>query len=129
MPPTPPPPRPESSKTCRKARLDVTQAKANLDVAQAVFDSRQNLLQQGAIPKRDLDTARASLVQAKATYDIANQHLTSLNSVSQTATIANAEGLRESAKGKVRSRRGRTRLLRDSFPHRWHRHRSPSLRR
>ena len=84
----------------QKAKLDLAQAKANLDVAQSVFDSRQSLLQQGAIPRRDFETARAGLVQAKAACDIAEQHLNSLNSVSQAATIANAEGARESAQGK-----------------------------
>jgi RND family efflux transporter MFP subunit len=84
----------------QKAKLDVAQAKANLDVAQSVFDSRQSLVEQGAIPRRDFETARAGLVQAKAGFDIAEQHLNSLTSVSQTATIANAEGARESAQGK-----------------------------
>jgi HlyD family secretion protein len=84
----------------QKAKLDLVQAKANLDVAQSVFDSRDALLQQGAIPRRDLETARASLVQSKAAFDIAEQHLNSLNSVSQTATINNAEGARDSAQGK-----------------------------
>ena len=86
-----------------KAKSDVAQAKASLDVAQTVFDSRNALLKQGAIPRRDVDTAQATLVQAKGAYDTANQHLTSLNSVSQTATIANAQGLRESAQGKYQA--------------------------
>jgi HlyD family secretion protein len=84
----------------QKSLLDVAQAKANLDVAQSICDSRQSLLQQGAIPRRDLDTARATLVQTKAAYDIATQHLNSLKAVSQAATIQNAEGARESAQGK-----------------------------
>jgi multidrug efflux pump subunit AcrA (membrane-fusion protein) len=84
----------------QKARLDLAQAKANLEVAQNVFNARENLLKEGAVPHRDLETAQASLVQAKAAYDIAEQHLNSLNSVSQTATIQNAEGARESAQGK-----------------------------
>ena len=84
----------------QKAELDVEQTKANLDVQQSVFDSRDNLFKQGAIPRRDLETARAALVQAKAAHDIAQQHLNSLHSVSQTATIKNAEGALESAKGK-----------------------------
>jgi len=84
----------------QKAKLDFVQAKANLDVAQNVFDARDALLKEGAIPRRDLETAHASLVQAKAAYDIAGQHLNSVNSVSQTATIKNAEGARESAQGK-----------------------------
>ncbi|HEX3966531.1 MAG TPA: efflux RND transporter periplasmic adaptor subunit, partial [Edaphobacter sp.] len=84
----------------QKAQLDLAQARANLDLQQNIVDSRQTLLQQGAIPRRDLDTAQAALVQAKAAYDIASQHLNSLKSVSQTATIHGAEGARESAQGK-----------------------------
>jgi HlyD family secretion protein len=84
----------------QKAQLDLAQARANLDLQQSIVNSRQNLLQQGAIPRRDLDTAQAALVQAKAAYDVANQHLTSLKSVSQSATIHGAEGALESAKGK-----------------------------
>jgi HlyD family secretion protein len=84
----------------QKAKLDLAQAKANLEVAQNVFDARASLLKEGAIPQRDVETARAGLVQAKAAYDIADQHLNSLNSVSQAAAINNVEGARESAQGK-----------------------------
>jgi HlyD family secretion protein len=84
----------------QKAQLDLAQAKANLDLQQSIADARQTLLQQGAIPRRDYDTAAAALVQAKATYDIAKQHLDSLKAVSQTATIHSAEGALDSAKGK-----------------------------
>jgi HlyD family secretion protein len=84
----------------QKAELDLAQAKANLALQQSIVDSRQSLLHQGAIPRRDLDTANAALVQAKAAYDIANQHLNSLKSVSQSATVNNAQGALESAKGK-----------------------------
>lgn len=84
----------------QKAQLDLAQAQANLGLQQSIVNARQNLLQQGAIPRRDLDTAQAALVQAKAAYDIANQHLNSLKAVSQSATISSAEGALESAKGK-----------------------------
>jgi HlyD family secretion protein len=84
----------------QKAQLDVNQAKANLDLQQNIVDARQTLLQQGAIPRRDLDTAQAALVQSKAAYDIAEQHLKSLQSVSQAATLKSAEGALDSAKGK-----------------------------
>lgn len=84
----------------QKAQLDLAQAKANLDLQQSIADARQTLLQQGAIPRRDYDTAAAALVQAKATHDIAKQHLDSLKAVSQTATIHSAEGALDSAKGK-----------------------------
>ncbi|HEY4379287.1 MAG TPA: efflux RND transporter periplasmic adaptor subunit [Acidobacteriaceae bacterium] len=83
-----------------KARLDVAQAKANLDLNQSIVNARAELFKQGAIPGRDLDTAQATLVQSQAAYDIAKQHLESLQNVSNRAAIQNAQGNLESAKGK-----------------------------
>jgi RND family efflux transporter MFP subunit len=83
-----------------KAKLDLAQAKANLDLAQSIVNARTELLKQGAIPGRDLDTARATLVQQQAAYDIAKQHLESLQQVSNKAALENAQGNLESAKGK-----------------------------
>jgi HlyD family secretion protein len=83
-----------------KATLDLGQATANLDVAQAIVTARTQLFTQGAIPGRDLDTAKASLVQAQAAYDIAKQHLESVKSVSHKAALETAEGTLTSAKGK-----------------------------
>ncbi len=72
-PPTPRPPRPPSPKKPSKAQLDLAQAKANLDLNQSIVNGRTQLFAQGAIPGRDLDTAKAALVQAQAAYDIASQ--------------------------------------------------------
>jgi multidrug efflux pump subunit AcrA (membrane-fusion protein) len=83
-----------------KANLDLAQAKANLDLAQSIVTARTALFAQGAIPGRDLDTAKASLVQAQAAYDIAKQHLDSVKAVSNKAALASAEGNLTSAKGK-----------------------------
>jgi len=83
-----------------KAKLDLAQAKANLDLNQSIVNARTELFKQGAIPGRDLDTAKATLVQAQAAYDIASQHLQSLQNVSNRAAIQNAQGTLESAKGK-----------------------------
>jgi HlyD family secretion protein len=83
-----------------KATLDLGQATANLDVAQAIVTARTQLFTQGAIPGRDLDTAKASLVQAQAAYDMAKQHLESVKSVSHKAALETAEGTLTSAKGK-----------------------------
>ncbi len=83
-----------------KARLDLAQAKANLDLNQSIFTARNQLFTEGAIPGRDLDTAKATLVQSQAAYDIAKQHLDSLQNVSNKAAIQNAQGTLESAKGK-----------------------------
>lgn len=83
-----------------KARLDVAQAKATLALDQSIVNARKQLFQQGAIAGRDLDTAEATLVQAQAAYDIAQQHLAALEKVSNQATLQNAKGTLESARGK-----------------------------
>lgn len=83
-----------------KAQLDLAQAKTTLDLDQSIVNARKQLFQQGAIPGRDLDTAQATLVQAQAAYDIAQQHLVSLQNVSNKAAIQNAKGTLESARGK-----------------------------
>ena len=83
-----------------KAKLDLAQAKANLDLAQSIVNARTQLLKEGAIPGRDLDTAQATLVQQQAAFDIAKQHLESLQNVSNRAALENAQGNLESAKGK-----------------------------
>ena len=83
-----------------KAQLDVAQAKANLDLSQSIVNARTQLFSQGAIPGRDLDTAKAALVQAQATYDIAKQHLESAQKTSNKAALEAAKGQLDSAKGK-----------------------------
>jgi multidrug efflux pump subunit AcrA (membrane-fusion protein) len=83
-----------------RAKLDLAQAKANLDLAQSIVNARTELLKEGAIPGRDLDTAQATLVQQQAAYDIAKQHLESLQTVSNKAALENAQGNLDSAKGK-----------------------------
>ncbi len=83
-----------------KAELDLTQATANLNLAQSIVDSRAQLFAEGAIPGRDLDTAKAALVQAKAAHEIAQQHLEAVRKISHKAALESAEGQLTSAKGK-----------------------------
>jgi HlyD family secretion protein len=83
-----------------RAQLDLAQAKAALDLNQSIVNSRTQLLAQGAIPGRDLDTAKAALVQAQASYDIARQHLDAVEQVSRKAALENSQGQLASAKGK-----------------------------
>jgi HlyD family secretion protein len=83
-----------------KAELDLAQAKANLDLNQSIVTARSQLFSQGAIPGRDLDTAKATLVQSQAAYDIAKQHFESMKKVSNQAAIETAKGTLASAKGK-----------------------------
>jgi HlyD family secretion protein len=87
----------------QKAELDLAQAEANLNLNLTIVKGRKQLFDQGAIPGRDLDTARAALVQAQAAYDTATKHLQSVQSVSRAATDKNAKGQLTSAKGKLQN--------------------------
>ena len=82
------------------AQLDLAQAKANLELNQSIVKGRTQLFQEGAIPGRDLDTAKAALVQAQAAYDTAAQHLHALESIGRAASGQVAQGDLTSAKGK-----------------------------
>ena len=86
----------------QKAELDVTQAKANLDLNQSIVKSRKQLFAEGAIPGRDLDTAEAALVQAEAAYDSSAKHLQSMQNVSRQAALKSAQGQLTSAEGKYK---------------------------
>lgn len=83
-----------------KAQLDLTQAKASLDLNQSIVTARTQLFTQGAIAGRDLDTAKAALVQAQAAFDIAKQHFDSVQKTSNKAALESAKGQLDSAKGK-----------------------------
>lgn len=85
------------------ASLGVQQAKANLDLAQQVYNSRVSLFKQGAIPGREVDTAKASLVQAQSAYEIAKARFAAFKSVNHADAIKAAQGQLASAKGKYQS--------------------------
>ena len=84
----------------KKAELDVDQARAQLRLQEEITASRKKLLDEGAIPGRDYDTAVAALVQARSAYDTALNHLNGLQKVSRQATLQQAMGQLASAKGK-----------------------------
>lgn len=84
----------------KKAQLDVDQTKAQLELQEEITSSRKKLLDEGAIPGRDYDTAVAALVQARSAYDIALNRLHSLQRISRQATLQQAKGQLASAKGK-----------------------------
>jgi HlyD family secretion protein len=84
----------------QKAELDLTQATANLDLARSIVTSRTQLFAEGAIPGRDLDTAKAAMVQAEAAHEIARQHLAAVQKISHQAALESAQGQLTSAKGK-----------------------------
>ena len=84
----------------QKAELDVRQTKAQLDLQTAITTARKKLLDEGAIAGHDYDTAAAALVQAQAAYNVASKRLDSLKQVSRQASLEQAQGQLNSAKGK-----------------------------
>jgi HlyD family secretion protein len=84
----------------RKAELDAQAAKQVLDAQQKVFNSRQELFQQGALPRKELDQAGVDLTNARNQYEIAQRHLDALNSIGKQQTLKSAKGQLESAQGK-----------------------------
>ena len=85
----------------QKAELEVQTSREELDAAQKLYSSRQDLFKQGALPRKDLDAAAVQLAQAKTAYDTAKKHLDGLNAVGKQAALNSASGQLTSAKGKL----------------------------
>src|SRR5947207_335852 len=86
----------------QKAETDTRAAKENLDAQQKLFDSRQNLFNQGAIPRKDLDAAGVALVQARAQYEQAQKHLDGLKAGGNQQAPKSAGGQLVAAEGKYK---------------------------
>jgi len=84
----------------QKAQLEAQAAKQQLDAQQKVFDSRQELFKQGALPRKELDQAGVDLTNARNQYEIAQKHLEAVNAVGKQQTLKSAKGQLESAEGK-----------------------------
>jgi RND family efflux transporter MFP subunit len=84
----------------QKAQLDAQAAKQSFDAQQKVYDSRQELFRQGALPRKELDQAGVDLTNARNQYEMAQKKLDSLNAVGKQATLKSAAGALESAQGK-----------------------------
>jgi HlyD family secretion protein len=85
----------------QKAQLDLQQAKENLDAQTKLIESRKSLFEQGALPRKDMDAAQVSYIQAKAQYEIADRHFASLNAVGRGASIKSANAQLAQARGKL----------------------------
>jgi HlyD family secretion protein len=84
----------------QKAGLDAAVAKSSLDAQQKVYDSRKNLFDQGALPRRDFDSAEVALAQARNLYEIAQRQLDDLKRIGQEQSLKSANGQLGAAKGK-----------------------------
>jgi len=87
----------------QKASLDAAAAKSAFDAAQKVFDSRQELYRQGAIPRRDLDSAEVALAQARSQNEQAQKQLADLQRMEKDQLLKAAQGSKESADGHYRA--------------------------
>jgi HlyD family secretion protein len=85
----------------QKAELDAAAARAGYEAAQKVYDSRKDLFQQGALPRRDLDAAQVALAQAKTQSDVAERQLADLKRLGEKQALRSAEGQITAAKGKL----------------------------
>jgi HlyD family secretion protein len=84
----------------QKAQLDAQAAKQLLDAQQKIYDSRQDLFQQGAIPRKELDQAGVDLTNARNQYEIAQKRLDALNAFGKQQALKSAAGQLQSAQGK-----------------------------
>lgn len=84
----------------QKAQLDAQAAKQLLAAQQKIYDSRQELFQQGALPRKELDQAGVDLTNARNQYEIAQQQLDALMKIGRQQQLKSAAGQLESAKGK-----------------------------
>jgi len=84
----------------QKAQLDAQAAKESFMAAQKIYDSRKQLFEQGALPRKELDQAGVDLTNARNQYEIAQKRLESLNSIGAQQAQKSAKGQLESAEGK-----------------------------
>jgi HlyD family secretion protein len=86
-----------------KAKADVLSSKQALDAAQKLYENRQELVREGALAQKLVDDARVSLAQAQSAFDTAQQHLTSLETVSSREQLKSAEAQAAAAKAHYES--------------------------
>ena len=84
----------------QKAEQDRQIAKQMLDAQQKVYDSRKSLLEQGALPRKELDVAAVALTQARNQYELADKHLKAVQSFGKQEALKSAQAQLGQAKGK-----------------------------
>jgi HlyD family secretion protein len=84
----------------QKAELDTQAAKQALDAQQKIYDSRQQLFREGALPRKELDQSSVDLTNARNQYEMAQKHLDSLRGMGEAQLSKSAKGQLESAQGK-----------------------------
>ena len=99
-----------------KAQTDLDAARQAMEAAKKVLDSRQDLLRQGALARRQVDEAQVSYVQANSTYISAQEHVRALQSVSKDEQIRTAAAQVESARAHYQSLEAQAQYARITSP-------------
>jgi len=86
----------------QKAELDTAAAKEAFDAQQKLYNSRMELFQQGALPRRDLDSAQVALAQAHSQYQQAQKQLDDLRNLGEKQALKSAGGQLSAMTGKYR---------------------------
>src|SRR5882762_4532367 len=84
----------------QKAQLDVEAARKMLDAQEKVYHSREELFQQGALPRKELDQAGVDVTQARNQYEIAQKHFDAMQAIGKQQVLKSAAGQLQAAKGK-----------------------------
>jgi RND family efflux transporter MFP subunit len=84
----------------RKAEADAQQSQTALDAQEKVFESRQQLFEQGALPRKELDQSRVDVTAARNQQAISKKHLDALMAIGKQQELKSAAGQLASAKGK-----------------------------
>jgi HlyD family secretion protein len=84
----------------QKAGAEAQQSRQALDAQERAYQSRQQLYEQGALPRKELDQSEVAIIQARNQYSIAKKHLDTLQAIGKQQQLKAAAGQLESAKGK-----------------------------
>jgi HlyD family secretion protein len=84
----------------QKAELDAAAYKSAYEAQKKIYDARKDLFDQGAIPRRDLDSAEVAFIQARGQNEQAQRQLSDLQKLGKEETLKSATGQLSAAKGK-----------------------------
>jgi HlyD family secretion protein len=87
----------------QKAELDAAALKFGYDAQKKIYDARKNLFDQGAIPRRELDSAEVALAQAHSQNEQAQKQLSDLQRLGKEQTLKSAGGQLSAASGKYQN--------------------------
>jgi HlyD family secretion protein len=86
-----------------KAETDVEAAKQAEEASQRLLDSRKKLFEQGALARRLVDEAQVSYVQSHSTFQAAQEHRRTLQSVGKEEQIKTAAAQVDAARSHLQS--------------------------